>query len=782
MNMRPRSPTPMLRALLALVLLTLAGSVLADPPGRVVRMSYISGNASFQPGGDDRWSEALINRPLVAGDRLYTDRDSRVELEVGAAVLRADDRTSLAFLDVTDDIVQVELTQGTLNLKVKRLFDGQTYEIDTPTLAFVVDRPGSYRIDIAPEGDSTMLTVFDGSGSVYGQNSASYRVESGQAYRFYDSSLRDYEAMDLPRNDDFDRWCFERDGRYERSVARQYVSEEVIGYADLDGYGSWSTDASYGAVWYPTSVSVGWAPYRYGRWSWIDPWGWSWVDDAPWGFAPSHYGRWVYVGSRWGWCPGPRHVRPIYAPALVGFIGGRNWSLSISSGGGPVGWFPLGPRDVYVPWYRSSRNYFTNVNVTNIRNTTVINNTYITNVYNNYAAGRVGNLDYAYRRDVNAVTAVPDNVFNSSGRVGNARLNLDRNSLARAEIVNRVPVLPVQASLAPNDGSRAAPQRAASFDRQVIARNTPPPAPAPFAQRKAAIDRNGGQPLQTQELRQLATRSAPVSTERVKVVGTAGQRAPQALPPRGESPTRIDRASAGNAPARGIERPDAVKAPERAPSTLGRETATPRPAPRTEISERALPSSGYAPRRERAVVPGQAPKAGQAPSPSSRVIESRGGQNVPDRPARVMQSREPTPQRSVQAPNRTAPSRVVEPAAREAAPARSYRAPAVEPRKYEAPANRPEPRAAPQRMERSQPQAAPQRIEPSRPQAAPQRMERSQPQAAPQRMERSQPQAAPQRMERNQPQAAPRSVQQSPPREQGQKGERVERKRDKDDR
>src|SRR5690606_3330330 len=210
------------------------------------------------------------------------------------------------------------------------------------------------------------------SADVYGSDNASFRVGDGYSYRFYDTSLRDYETLDLPRQDDFDRWCYERMERYDSSPSRRYASAEVIGYADLDTYGTWDTSSSYGAVWYPSQVAVDWAPYRNGHWSWIDPWGWTWVDNAPWGFAPFHYGRWAYVGSRWGWVPGPRNVRPIYAPALVAFVGGGGFSVSISSGG-PVGWFPLGPRDVYVPWYRGSRDYFTNINR---RNTTIINNTY----------------------------------------------------------------------------------------------------------------------------------------------------------------------------------------------------------------------------------------------------------------------------------------------------------------------------------------------------------------------------------------------------------------------
>ena len=192
-------------ALLGLALFVSTGSAFADdPPDRVVRLSYMRGDVSFQPAGDDDWVQANLNRPLVTGDKLYTDRDSRVEMEIGAATLRMDQQGSFSLLNIDDNVAQVELTEGILNLHVRRVFEGQSYEVDTPTLAFVINQPGDYRVDIAPNGDSTMVTVFRGSGDVYGENNASYSVQSGQAYRFHDSALRDYEVLDLPRPDDFD--------------------------------------------------------------------------------------------------------------------------------------------------------------------------------------------------------------------------------------------------------------------------------------------------------------------------------------------------------------------------------------------------------------------------------------------------------------------------------------------------------------------------------------------------------------------------------------------------
>ena len=278
-------------AALMLVLGTAAGTAMADPPGRVARIGYLSGQVSFQPAGDDRWAEVSLNRPLGTGDRLYTDRDSRAEMEIGAATIRLDQRSTFTLLNLSDDLAQMELTEGVLNLRVFSLSSGQSYEVDTPTFAFVVNRPGSYRIDIDPQGNSTMVSVFQGAGDVYGEDNASYSVEAGNTSRFYDAALRDYEVLDLPRGDDFDRWVDSRDSRYTNSVSRNYVSDETIGYADLDEYGSWSSVPDYGNVWYPTRVSAGWAPYRNGHWSWIDPWGWTWVDNYSWGFAPFHYGR-----------------------------------------------------------------------------------------------------------------------------------------------------------------------------------------------------------------------------------------------------------------------------------------------------------------------------------------------------------------------------------------------------------------------------------------------------------------------------------------------------------
>jgi len=577
-----------------------------DPPDRVARLSYLRGDVSFQPAGDDDWVQANLNRPLGTGDKLFTDQSSRVEMEVGAATLRLDAQSNFDILNLNDTVAQTELTQGTMSLHVRRVFEGQSYEVDTPTLAFVINQPGDYRVDIAPDGTSTMVTVFKGAGDVYGQNNASYSVNAGNSYRFHDAGLQDYEVLDIPRGDEFDTWADSRNQRYANSPSRQYVSEEVIGSADLDDYGGWSDVPEYGHVWYPTQVEAGWAPYRDGHWAWVDPWGWTWVDNAAWGFAPSHYGRWVYAGDRWGWCPGPVAVRPIYAPALVAFVGGAGFGIGVGINTGPVGWFPLGPRDVYVPWYHASHNYFTNVNV---RNTTIVNNTYITNVYNDYSRGRpLTNVNYAYRQNVAAVTAVPRDTFVGARPVNAARVQVNAAQLRQANVATRVGIAPTRASFVSSNAQRArAVPTAQAANRNVIARTAPPPKPASVDTRIAAIQKNDSQPLATRQLRQIAPAvgvaagaagAAAIAHRggdpKVQVVGQNVTGKPQPLPARapGAQVNRVPPGQVGNATNPNVK--PGQLAPAQNPRTLPAQTnpANGKNPPQDRTVERGNPNEG----------------------------------------------------------------------------------------------------------------------------------------------------------------------------------------------
>ena len=515
MILQSRLSASALGAALAVITVANAWADNDDPSGRAARLSYTHGTTSFSPAGETEWVDTVVNRPLVSGDRLWTDKDGRAELEVGSSAMRLDANTSFELVNLDDQTTQVELTQGTLNVRLRQLAQGQNYEIDTPTLAVTLAQAGQYRIEVDPDGQHTTVGVTHGSAQARGDN-ADYPLQEGDRIRFHSTNLSDAEQLNASAPDEFDRFSAERDVRGERGASIQYVGNDVVGASDLDEYGSWSAHGDYGHVWYPSHVESNWAPYSDGRWIWQDPWGWTWVDNAPWGFAPSHYGRWVSVDNRWGWVPGPRGEQAVYAPALVAFVGGGGLSIGISAGGaGPIGWFALGAREIYEPSYHTSRDYFTRVNVTN----TTINNTTINNVYNNYSSGQpLVQANYVNRVIPGAVTAVPGNVFANAQPVRAAAIKMDTKQLASAQVTRMAAVAPSARSVIGNaPAAKAAPSNAV-LERKVIARTAPPAKPVPFAARQQELQRTPGRPLARSAVAALQPRTG-AAAQNVRVLG-----------------------------------------------------------------------------------------------------------------------------------------------------------------------------------------------------------------------------------------------------------------------
>ncbi len=453
-----------------------------DPPGRVGRLNYSQGSISFRPAGEDDWVTAVPNRPMVTGDDLWADDNSRAEVHIGSTALRLGEKTGITFLDIDDHSAQIRLAQGSLIMRVRHLDDDDNYEVDTPNIAFTLRQPGEYRLDVSADGNQTVVTVWHGRGRATG-GGLSYTVVAGQAATFTgDEQHLDYDLGQVPRQDGFDQWASERDDREDRADSANYVSREMTGYEDLDQYGDWTYVAGYGPCWRPRAVVVGWAPYRYGHWAYIGPWGWTWVEDEPWGFAPFHYGRWAFVSSGWFWVPGPVVVRPVWAPALVAFVGGGP-GFHFSAGVG-VGWFPLAPGEVYVPGYRVSRTYVNQVNITN----TTVNVTKVTNVYNTVIVNRnttVNNVTYVNQRVNNSVTVVSRDAFVNARPVNQNLMRVDQREVASAPVSRMVGAEPIRTSVigAGRPVSRRPP--VAIVSRPVVAVRTPPTPQRPIEQRQS---------------------------------------------------------------------------------------------------------------------------------------------------------------------------------------------------------------------------------------------------------------------------------------------------------
>ncbi len=468
-----------------------------DPPGRVARLDYTVGSVSFQPGGEGDWVEAVRNRPLTTGDNLWADKDSRAEFQIGSTTFRMDSESSVTFLQLDDRTTQMRLSQGSIIFRVRHLDDDDQFEIDTPNSAFVVQSTGEYRVDVNSTGDESDVSVFRGRGDVTG-GGASYVVVAGQKARFTGTDQLNHEIDQIPAPDDFTQFAFDRDSHEDRSESANYISPEMTGYEDLDEAGTWHYAADYGPVWTPVGLAPGWAPYRFGHWVFVEPWGWTWVDDAPWGFAPFHYGRWAYIGGGWAWVPGPVVVRPVYAPAFVAFVGGGGFAVGV--GVGPaVAWFPLAPREVFVPWYRTSPAYVQNVNVTNTRvNVTQVTNVYNTTIINNNTT--VNHITYANQHVSGAVTAVSHETFAHARPVNANIVKVDEAKIANAPVARTVPVQPARASVMGAGRPAMAKPPAAVVNRQVVATHTPVPPRQSFEQRQAAVNVRTEKPTQAQPM------------------------------------------------------------------------------------------------------------------------------------------------------------------------------------------------------------------------------------------------------------------------------------------
>jgi hypothetical protein len=664
-----------------------------DPPSRVARLGYLQGSISFQPAGESEWVEAAQNRPMTTGDKIWSDRDSRAELSLGSAVIDLNSNTGISFLNLDDNTAQIQLSSGSISVRVRRLDRDDVFEIDTPNQAFTIVRPGRYRVEASDDGRYSVVSIREGEGESTG-NGQTYTLRSGQRATFEGSDRLNAQVEDLGAPDDFDNWTSFREQRHENSPSARYVSHDVVGYEDLDENGDWSPDPGYGNVWYP-HVGPGWAPYRQGHWAWIDPWGWTWVDDEPWGYAPFHYGRWLSIRGRWGWVPGPPEVRPVYAPALVVFVGG--------SPGGNMGWFPLGPREVYVPSYRVSREYVNRVNVSN----TTVNNTTVTNVYNTTIINKtttINNVTYVNKNVSGAVTAVPQHAFASGQPVARSAVAVNARELAAAPMQSRASVAPTSGSVLgvhANTANRVAAPPAAVANRQVIAKAAVPPPPVPFAARQQALAAHPGQPIARQEMQRLQPASnAAVAQAQVKqappgkpATATMGRPANQpANAPANQPANRPGAVPAANErPAGNPAQPAPNNSPAEHPANNTHPAAAqpngrPEPNARPEPNQ-PQPSNRPEPNRPQPNQPAPNNSAAERPANNNHPPAAQpNGRPEPNQPQPNNQPEANRPQ-----PNQPTPSN--SPAER---PANNNHPPAAQPNARPEPNGRPEPNSRPE--------------------------------------------------------------------------------------
>ncbi|MGB6063576.1 MAG: hypothetical protein WBG50_02140, partial [Desulfomonilaceae bacterium] len=199
---------------MAVVLMAASAAFLAaqDPPSRVGRLNYRDGPVSVQPSGMNEWVDADINRPLTTGDGVWVGDRGRAEFHIGSTALRLNAHSDFQLLNLDDQTVQIRLSEGTLTIRLRNLAQSHIFEVDTPNLAFTIERPGQYRIDSNPDSQTTIVTVRDGGGEVTG-GGQSFPIYTRQQAVVRGDDQIDYNLAAVGGADEFDQWCSSRDLR-----------------------------------------------------------------------------------------------------------------------------------------------------------------------------------------------------------------------------------------------------------------------------------------------------------------------------------------------------------------------------------------------------------------------------------------------------------------------------------------------------------------------------------------------------------------------------------------
>lgn len=504
------------RPFLVFAIFVLAGAspALADPPGRVGRISFIEGQASLFRPGQENWAAVDVNYPVVAGDSLWSPQGSRIEVQIGAAEIHLDEMSEASLVRLDESGATLRIDQGVASLHLSALPPGG---IQVQTTAGQVEllRPGTYHIDAGRQDGLVQIGVIEGEARLSGPR-GDVDIRPGEAAQA-GAGMSSF-AMTPVAFTQFDSWVMARVRNEQIAQTAPYVSTEMTGYQDLATNGQWASSPDYGPLWIPTTVAPDWAPYRFGHWAYVEPWGWTWIDDAPWGFAPFHYGRWIEWRGRWAWCPGRVVEHPVYAPALVAFIGAPGIGIDITAGAhsGPgVAWIPLGPNEPFHPYYRVSDTYVRNIN--HVTNVTTINTTTV----NTYVNQR-------------AVTAVPNAAFTGAQPINRAALQVLPGQINQQPTTTDLGHLRPDATVRPSGGPRptgwTGPRPAAQPATPAAM-----PAQAPQNRPQQQQPQQQQQPIQPQR----PTAPAPQQTQpQAQPSGMPHQAIPQAQAPQPQAQPR----------------------------------------------------------------------------------------------------------------------------------------------------------------------------------------------------------------------------------------------------
>ena len=301
-------------------------------------ISYLERYATVQPVSQEESLEAVINMPLVGGDRVDTAREARMEIVLADAnLVWLDEYTTLSLdavalsRDAEAERTVIFLADGTIIFEVTEFnVSSKPVRIDGRSATVYLDERGLYRIQALPSGGlrvevlAGLAEAATSAGGVLIRAQSSAEIGAGEVQR---------NEAHINWEDDFAAWV-EMRRQIPAGESSQHVDIRFSRQAaQLDNDGRWVYVDEINSWAWPPAVGGSWEPYRAGRWYWT-PTGWAWISYEPWGWLPHHYGSWHFsVGFGWTWSWGG-----YWGPAWV------NWAWWP----GYVGWCPYG---YYNNWW-----------------------------------------------------------------------------------------------------------------------------------------------------------------------------------------------------------------------------------------------------------------------------------------------------------------------------------------------------------------------------------------------------------------------------------------------
>ena len=283
-----------LRFLLIVLSLGTAAAVAAPPPSRssnppldsrggyrtqsdnrgravgtgVARLSAVSGDVTWKHAGSGDVMSAEAGAPLVSGDSIRTNENSKAEIRLDRSnFIRLNSDSEVQLLQLGDRAFQVSVVRGDVSYTMMKRGDADV-DLKTPGGHIVPKKNGVYRIAVYDPANTSVI-VRKGEAEVLTPAGA-VQVKSGKTMRMASNAATALKVTGAPHKDSFDEWAGRRDKILDRDRGPGYdgwySSPVYVGAGWGWGWPYWGWGPYWGPYYWRPAVRVGVvAPIRGGR-------------------------------------------------------------------------------------------------------------------------------------------------------------------------------------------------------------------------------------------------------------------------------------------------------------------------------------------------------------------------------------------------------------------------------------------------------------------------------------------------------------------------------------